>query len=107
MLRVLPVAALIVCISANAMAAATFLSDARCVDNVPHVNEGIGVVPPSVCALFSYPNSRFSRGGTASEDSIANASAGPSGLRVGALHNLSVAGAKSGQGGSSSQTYAE
>ena len=87
--------------------AATFLADAVCVGGRSDPHEGIGQVEPSTCSVFSYPNNRFSPAGTASEDSLAFASAGPSGLFVNATHFLFVAGARSGQGGSSTQTYAE
>lgn len=105
MLRGLSLAVLFLGVTANA-SAATFLADAVCVDSIRHPSEGIGEVNTSCGPVIDYPVTRFSPAGTASADSFARASAGPAGLRLSATHILSVEGAKSGQGGQSTQTYA-
>lgn len=91
--------------------AATFLADVVCADNMRQPSEGIGPVSTS-CSVFNYPNTGgnsrtpFSPAGTASSDSFASASAAPSGLSFSSAHILSVAGAKSGDRGFSTQAYA-
>jgi hypothetical protein len=91
---------------------ATFLVDVRCADFAPHVREGIGPVSTS-CDVTNYPvelwgpsANPFSPAGTAQADSFAGASASPSGLGLSAAFFLFVTGAKSGDRGASTQTYA-
>lgn len=92
-------------VAANAWAA-TFLVDIRCADGAPHTEEGIGPVSTS-CDIYNYVHPEgnginpFRPAGTASSDSLAFASAAPSGLSFSFYYIFSVRGAKSGDSGAS------